>query len=141
MPLIPKLDCEVRAGTGADAGGHAADPAERRTLPRLTGQEISAFLRRKGSFNRLAVEVLDFNRHGAAIQLQTPLPREQVVFLTLRHGSTELKKIIGVVHNCLGLASGYRCGVRFRTGSALQLDRSLIERQLALLESQLAASS
>jgi hypothetical protein len=110
---------------------------ERRALPRLEGQEISAFVRLKGRFSRLSVDVLDFNRHGAAIRLHMPLPQEQVVFLTLKHGSTHLERIIGVVHNCLDLESGYRCGIRFRTQSELQFDKAVIENQLATLENQL----
>lgn len=115
----------------------AADAGERRALPRLEGQQISAFVRPKGSFSRLSVEVLDFNRHGAAIHLHTPLPREQVVFLTLKCGTTQLERIIGVVHNCLDLKTGFRCGIRFRTQSELQFDRAVIEDQLATLESRL----
>ena len=114
---------------------------ERRALPRFAGHEIAAFVRQKGSFSRLSVEVLDFNRHGAAIHLHTPLPREQVVFLTLKHGNTQLERIIGVVHNCLDLKTGYRCGIRFRTQSELQFDKSATEDQLAALESRLITST
>lgn len=131
------MSAESNISSPAQAGPEAAN-AERRALPRLPGQQISAFVRRKGSFNRLSVEVLDFNRHGAAIQLHTPLPREQVVFLTLKLGSTQLERIIGVVHNCLDLKSGYRCGIRFRTQSDLQFDKAVIEDQLAALEGHLS---
>ena len=113
---------------------------ERRALPRLEGQDISAFVRLKGSFSRITVEVLDFNRHGAAIHLHTPLPLQQVVFLTLKHGATQLERIIGVVHNCLDLKSGFRCGIRFRTQSELQFDKAATEDQLAALESHLSRS-
>ena len=113
--------------------------AERRALPRLEGQQISAFVRQKGSFSRLSVQVLDFNRHGAAVQLHTPLSREQVVFLTLKLGSMQLERIIGVVHNCLDLKDGYRCGIRFRTQSELQFDKAATEDQLAALESRLSS--
>lgn len=113
------------------------DAAERRALPRLDGQQIAAYVRRKGSFSRQSVEVLDFNRHGAAIHLHNPLPREQVIYLTLKLGATQLERIIGVVHNCLNLKSGYRCGVRFRTQSDLQFDRAAIENELVALERRL----
>ena len=113
---------------------------ERRALPRLEGQDISAFVRLKGSFSRITVEVLDFNRHGAASHLHTPLPLQQVVFLTLKHGATQLERIIGVVHNCLDLKSGFRCGIRFRTQSELQFDKAATEDQLAALESHLSRS-
>lgn len=111
---------------------------ERRALPRLDGRAISAFVRLKGTFSRQSVEILDFNRHGAAIHLHTPLPNEQVVFLTLKHGSTQLERIIGVVHNCLDTQAGYRCGIRFRTQSELQFDKAVTEDQLARLEGQLS---
>ncbi len=113
---------------------------ERRALPRYAGGEISAYVRRKGSFGRLSVEIVDFNRHGAAIQLHQPLPAEQVVYLTLRHGMTQLERIIGVVHNCVNVASGFRCGIRFRTQSDQQFDRLMIEGQLAELEARLSGT-
>jgi hypothetical protein len=137
MSLEPKILTETAADSSAEMH---SDSAERRARPRLEGQEISAFVRLKGSFSRLSVEVLDFNRHGAAIHLHTPLPREQVVFLTLKHGATQLERIIGVVHNCLDLKSGFRCGIRFRTQSELQFDKAVIEDQLAALESRLRSS-
>ena len=130
MSLEPKSASRAPAEPPADA-------AERRALPRLDGQQIAAYVRRKGSFSRQSVEVLDFNRHGAAIHLHTPLPREQVIYLTLKLGATQLERIIGVVHNCLNLKSGYRCGVRFRTQSDLQFDRAAIEDELVALERRL----
>ncbi len=135
MSLEPKTNASRTISEARDSSPQAA---ERRALPRLEGQEISAFVRQKGSFSRLSVEVLDFNRHGAAIRLHTPLPQEQVVFLTLKHGATQLERIIGVVHNCLDIDSGYRCGIRFRTQSELQFDKAVIEDQLASLESRLS---
>ena len=63
-----------------------------------------------------------------------------MVFLTLKLGSTQLERIIGVVHNCLNLKSGYRCGIRFRTQSDLQFDKADIEDQLAALEDHLSDS-
>jgi hypothetical protein len=48
-----------------------------------------------------------------------------------------LERIIGVVHNCLPMASGFRCGIRFRTQSTLQFDRMVIEGQLEALEADL----
>lgn len=120
---------------------NSPDSNERRGLPRLEGPDISAFVRLKGSFSRISVEVLDFNRHGAAIHLHTPLPPGQLVFLTLKHGATQLERIIGVVHNCLDLKSGFRCGIRFRTQSELQFDQTAAEAELAALESRLSHSS
>ena len=130
MSLEPKSASAAPAEPPVDA-------AERRALPRFDGQQIAAYVRRKGSFSRQTVEVLDFNRHGAAIHLHAPLPREQVIYLTLKLGATQLERIIGVVHNCLNLKSGYRCGVRFRTQSNLQFDRAAIEDELVALERRL----
>jgi hypothetical protein len=141
MSLEAKPPRKLQPEPGALPSSQSSRQVERRALPRLDGREISAFVRLKGSFSRLSVEVLDFNRHGAAIHLHIPLPREQVIFLTLKHGSTQLERIIGVVHNCLDLESGYRCGIRFRTQSELQFDKTVIENQLATLERQLVESA
>jgi hypothetical protein len=119
------------------SASQASANKERRALPRFDGGRIAAYVRPKGRFNRLSVEVLDFNRHGAAIQVHQPLAREQLVFLTLKHGMTRLERIIGVVHNCMPTDSGFRCGIRFRTQSDLQFDKVQIDAQLADLEALL----
>ena len=108
----------------------ARDKRERRSLPRYTGAGISAYVRPKGSFSRLSAEIIDFNRYGAAIRVNQPLPAEQVVYLSLRHGTTQLQRIIGVVHNCVNFDSSFRCGIRFRTESEQQFDRVMIQGQL-----------
>lgn len=83
-------------------------------------------------------QVLDFNRHGVAIELDRPLPKHQLVFVSLDHGEISLPRVIGVVHNCLCRASGYRCGILFRTQSDLQFDKVQVESELARMERQLA---
>jgi len=115
----------------------ASSTEERRALPRLDGRQILAYVRPKGSLNWLSVEVLDFNRHGAAVQTHQPLAREKLVYLRLMHGMTRLERIIGVVHNCLPTDRGFRCGIRFRIQSDLQFDKAQIEGQLADLEATL----
>ena len=112
-------------------------PAERRTHPRYEGDRLSARLRPKGKINQIQVDVIDFNRHGLSIRLSQPLPKEQLVFLTLESGAVTIERVIGVVHNCLATGEDYRCGVRFRTESSLQFDRVLAESQLAALEAEL----
>ena len=111
---------------------------ERRALPRYAGNGLTAYVRPKGRFSRLSVDVIDFNRHGAAIHVHQPLAAEQIVYLTLKHGMTRLPRIIGVVHNCVTLESGFRCGIRFRVRSDLQFDSEMIESQLAALEAMLS---
>ena len=48
----------------------------------------------------------------------------------------KLDNVIGIVHNCIGLSDGYRCGIQFRTYSELQLDKAPTERVLAILETR-----
>ena len=88
--------------------------------------------------SQLSVQVLDFNRFGLAARCQRPLKVDQIVFLTLNDGEHFLERVIGVVHNCLSVDDGYRCGIRFRTQSPLQFDRTDVEARLAKLEAALA---
>ena len=119
----------------------ATDPAQdRRSQPRFAPQTLSALLRLKGELGRTTVSVLDFNRHGLAIQCDRPLPKEARVFLSLDDGETQLERVIGVVHNCLALDGGYRCGIRFRTQSKLQFDREAVEASLEELEDRYSAA-
>ena len=117
----------------------ADSPEERRRQPRFPSLALSARIRLKGQLNRLNVEVLDFNRHGIAVQVDRPLPKDQLVFMSLDDGNNTLDRVIGVVHNCLSQASGFRCGIRFRTQSGLQFDQDLVEAELARLEATLSA--
>jgi len=111
---------------------------ERRGRPRLPGSAgLSAALRIKGQMGQLSVQVLDFNRFGLAACCRRPLPQNQIVFLTLSDGERLLQRVIGVVHNCLSMDGGYRCGIRFRTQSPLQFDREEVESTLAALETDL----
>ena len=114
---------------------------DRRSQPRFAPEALSAFLRLKGELSRTTVTVLDFNRHGVAVQSDRPLPKEAHVFLCLDDGHTQLERVIGVVHNCLTLDGGYRCGIRFRTQSELQFDREAVEARLQELESRFSDAS
>jgi hypothetical protein len=109
---------------------------DRRRQPRFDGSGFRAEVRIKGQFSRMPGEVLDFNRHGVAIELDRPLPKDQLVFVSLDHGDISLPRVIGVVHNCLCRASGYRCGILFRTQSDLQFDKVQVESALAQMEGQ-----
>lgn len=112
-------------------------PQERRFHARFAGKGLSAHLRVKGRFGRVQLQIIDFNRHGLAAQLEQPLPKDQLVYLSLDSGTVSIARLIGVVHNCLAMTDGYRCGIRFRTESARQFDRSAAEAQLKALEQQL----
>ena len=114
-------------------------PQERRFHARFAGTGLSAHLRVKGRFGRVQLQIIDFNRHGLAAQLEQPLPKDQLVYLSLDSGVVSIARLIGVVHNCLATTDGYRCGIRFRTESARQFDRAAAESQLKALEQQLQA--
>ncbi len=111
---------------------------DRRSQPRFRGLHLTAQLRLKGQFGRTPVQVLDFNRHGLAVRSDRPLPKDQVVFLSLDDGQQTLDRVIGVVHNCLDQDGGFRCGILFRTQSSLQFDREMVEKQLRVMERTLA---
>lgn len=118
-------------------------PKERRSQPRISGTTLVVRLRLKGKINRIPVQLMDFNRHGLGVVTDRPLPKDQLVYLTLEHPrplpetTVTLERVIGVVHNCLNHAEGYRCGIRFRTESALQFDRNHVEASLAEIERRL----
>ncbi len=114
---------------------------ERRIQPRFLASDLCAHLRLKGQFSRAAIEVLDFNRHGLAIRLDRPLPKDQIIYLTLEIGDTKVERVVGVVHNCLAQQQGYRCGTLFRTQSGLQFDREQVEASLSRIENSIATQT
>ena len=111
---------------------------DRRSQPRYQGPGLCAQLRLKGQLSRTSVDVLDFNRHGLAVRSERPLPKDQIVFLSLDDGNQTVERVVGVVHNCLDQDGGFRCGIRFRTQSSLQFDRELVEQHLRALERAMA---
>jgi hypothetical protein len=83
-------------------------------------------------------EVLEFNRYGVTIQLQRPIPLNKPLFVTLRYVGLHPEAIVATAHNCRAVKAGvYRCGIRFRTDSHLQLDRDDVERSLGRVEASL----
>ncbi len=108
--------------------------AERRSNSRFPGQGLYVGVRRKGRLHRLDAAAQDFNRHGVAILLDQPLPKDTTVYLTLACGDLRIDQIIGVVHNCISQRNGYRCGIQFRTQSSLQFDQNTVECSLRQLE-------
>ena len=110
---------------------------ERRSHPRYAGECIEVSLRPQGTLSRVSAELLDFNRHGLAVRFVRPLPKDKLVFLSMHSTDLHLDQVIGIVHNCFAQDDGYRCGIRFRTQSALQFDRELVEGALLEIESKL----
>ncbi len=122
----------------ADLAPTVSAPGERRTAARYAADAISVRLRMRGRVNRHQASVLDFNRHGAAMLTEIPLPKDQVVYLRLDCGGTVASDVVGIVHNCVCLEGKYRCGVRFRTGSRLQVDGATVDQRLEQIEARLA---
>jgi hypothetical protein len=140
LAMQPESSQKSSPKSAHTSGESASESAhDRRRQPRFRSDLLVAHVRLKGQFNRVPVEVLDFNRHGLAVRIEQPLPKDQLVFLTLDTDQISVSRVIGVVHNCLPHSSGYRCGIRFRTQSGLQFDREKVELQLAELEQHLAA--
>ena len=113
--------------------GHTAF-AERRQHTRFDTDGMLVVVRKKGRLGRLSGMASDFNRFGLALVLDQPLPKDTVVYLNITNAELKIDNVVGVVHNCVSLETGYRCGVQFRTHSAFQEDRTEIEECLAAME-------
>ncbi len=83
---------------------------------------------------RLDGLAFDFNRYGLSMVLDQPLPQNATVFVNLLCGNARVDNIVAVVHNCVGLEHGYRCGLQFRTSSNLQFDRDTVDQELHIME-------
>ena len=114
--------------------------AERRSQPRYPSDGLMVYVRKKGRFGQLEGLAVDFNRHGLALVIDQPLPKETKVFLSLASGDLRINDVMGVVHNCCSSPGGYRCGIQFRTQSRMQFDQSLIEQKLSIFEARDKAS-
>ncbi len=114
--------------------------AERRSSPRFPSDGLLVSVRRKGRLARIEGMAQDFNRFGVAMVVPQSLPKDTTVFVSLFNGVIRVDNIVGVVHNCMALNQGFRCGIQFRTCSNLQLDRELTENELATMESQFQTS-
>ena len=87
-------------------------------------------------------EVVDFNRFGVTVALRRPIPVNKPLLVTLKYAGARLEAIVGAAHHCRFTPDGtFRCGIRFRTNSPIQLDRDEIEIRLETLETRLAQSS
>ena len=118
------------------------DHADRRWLPRFSGDPLTVALRTRGSFRRLTAQTLDFNRYGVALLATRPLSLDRPVFLELSHPqmATALS-VVGVVHNCVRQNDRFRCGIRFRLHSSLQKRVEQAERGLLDFERLLSGDS
>ncbi len=114
-------------------------PEERRNSTRLEVDGLIVSVRRKGRLAKLIGMAVDFNRYGVAIITDQPLPIEAVVYLSLNGWCGHVDNVVGVVHNCSGQQTGYRCGIRFRTGSQFQNEPCEVEQQLTALEEKFVA--
>ena len=86
-------------------------------------------------------DVVDFNRFGMTVVLRRPIPVNKPLFVTLKYSGTRLESIVGAAHHCRYTPDGtFRCGIRFRTNSPIQLDRDEIDLQLGTIEDRLAGS-
>ncbi len=113
--------------------------AERRSKPRYSTDGLLVSVRKKGRMGQLQGLAQDFNRHGLAMIIDQPLPKDATVYVCLVSGDLRLDNVIGVVHNCIGMAKGYRCGIQFRTNSDLQMDQEFTEQELYILEARFKA--
>jgi len=113
--------------------------ADRRIHPRFPSDGLLICVRRKGRIGQLEGLALDFNRHGLAVILPQPLRKEAMISMCLVAGELKIDEVIGVVHNCVSVQEGYRCGIQFRTSSELQLDQAMVEDELAILEARFKA--
>ncbi len=115
---------------------------ERRTFERFPVSEMRASISLRHRIGSHHGDVIDFNRLGITVVLRRPIPVNKPLYVTLRQGATRLDAIVGAAHHCRFDASGwFRCGIRFRTNSPIQLDRDEIERNLLALEQALAGTT
>ena len=110
--------------------------AERRNQPRYPSDGLMVYVRKKGRFGQLEGLAVDFNRHGLALVIDQPLPKDGLVFISLASGELRIKDVLGVVHNCCSSPGGYRCGIQFRTRAELQMDQATVEQELIILEAR-----
>ncbi len=112
---------------------------ERRNLERLPVVDMSAWISVRYRFGTHQAQVIDFNRFGVTVALPRPIPVNKPLFITLKHGNARLEAIVGAAHHCRLTRDGtFRCGIRFRTNSPIQLDRDETELRLQTLEKLLA---
>ena len=112
---------------------------ERRYVERFLVKDMRASISVQHRFGTHHGDVVDFNQFGATVVLHRPIPVNKPLFITLAHGGSRLDGIVGAAHHCRFTPQGlFRCGIRFRTNSPIQLDRDEIEARLQSVEKALA---
>ena len=115
----------------------APEPAERRNLPRYDGQDLEVSIRPQGRLTRHGGRPQDFNRHGFALIVDQQITKDAQVFVQLAFEEVRLDNVVGIVHNCIKVETGYRVGIQFRTRSDLQFDQNYVESVLQYIEAVL----
>jgi len=114
---------------------------ERRNLERYPVVDMKASISVRYRFGTHQGDVVDFNRFGVTVVLRRPIPVNKPLFVTLKYSGARLESIVGAAHHCRFTPDGsFRCGIRFRTNSPIQLDRDEIDLQLGSIENALAGS-
>ncbi len=112
---------------------------ERRSLQRYPAVDMRASISVRFRLGTQQGDVVDFNRFGVTMLLPRPVPVNKPLFVTLKYAGVRLDSIVGAAHHCRFTPEGrFRCGIRFRTNSPIQLDRDEIEAQLHAFEQELA---
>lgn len=114
---------------------------ERRTFERFPVTNMKAIIAVRYRIATQQGDVLDFNRLGATVVLPRPLPINKPLFVSLKYADSRLDEVVGAAHHCrLSRDGTFRCGIRFRTNSPIQLDRDETELLLEVLERSIAES-
>jgi hypothetical protein len=114
---------------------------ERRNLERFPVTNMKAFISVRYRFGTHQGDVVDFNRLGVTVALRRPLPINKPLFISLKYSGSRLDEVVGAAHHCRYSPDGtFRCGIRFRTNSPIQLDRDETEHLLESLERKIADS-
>jgi PilZ domain-containing protein len=114
--------------------------AERRLKARYPTDGLVVSVRKKGGLLHLQGLAADFNRHGIALLLNQALSKDSKVFISLVYGDIQVHNVVGIVHNCVALKDGYRCGIQFRTASNQQMEQTETNLCLRKLEAQFIAA-
>ena len=114
--------------------------AERRLKTRYPTDGLVVSVRKKGGLLHLQGLAADFNRHGIALLLNQALGKDSKVFISLAFGEIQVHNVVGIVHNCVALKEGYRCGIQFRTASNQQMEQTETNLRLRNLEEQFIAA-
>ncbi len=114
---------------------------ERRSLERFPVTNMKATISVRYRFGTHQGDVVDFNRFGTTVVMRRPLPINKPLFVSLKYPGSRLDEIVGAAHHCRYSPDGtFRCGIRFRTNSPIQLDRDEVEHLLETLERKIAES-